>query len=373
MTRRIPAEVFPPGEFIREELKARNWTQTDLAVILKRPLPAVNEIINGKMAITPDTAKALGDAFGTGPELWMNLESAYRLSLAEPSDEDVGRRAAIYSAAPVNEMAKRGWIKWSQDIEDLEDEVRKFFRVDSLDKIAPLNSIAARKSSSYDSLTGLENAWCHRARQLAESVDAKPFSVQKARDALANLHALTSSEQEARRVPALLAGIGVRLVVVERLPKTLIDGVAFWLDPRRPVIALSFRYERIDHFWFTLAHELAHILLGHKSPIDINLVGQNCQPTLEKSEIEQEADRFASEFLVPPNEINAFIVRVKPLYSKIRINQFAGRLGIHPGIIVGQLQYRREIGYNHSQEMLVKVRELVTASAMTDGWGSNPI
>jgi len=75
MTGRIPAEVFPPGDFIREELEAREWTQGDLAEILGRPLQAVNEIVAGKKAITPETAQGLGDAFGTGPELWMNLET----------------------------------------------------------------------------------------------------------------------------------------------------------------------------------------------------------------------------------------------------------------------------------------------------------
>lgn len=80
MPKRIPAEVFPPGEFIKDELEARNWTQADLAEILGRPLQAVNEIIAGKKTITPETARALGDALGAAPELWLNLENAYRLS-----------------------------------------------------------------------------------------------------------------------------------------------------------------------------------------------------------------------------------------------------------------------------------------------------
>jgi addiction module HigA family antidote len=72
---RTPAEVFPPGDFIRKELEARHWTQSDLAAVLGRPLPAVNEIINGKKRITAETAKALALAFGTSAELWLNLEN----------------------------------------------------------------------------------------------------------------------------------------------------------------------------------------------------------------------------------------------------------------------------------------------------------
>ena len=69
---RIPAEVFPPGEFVREELEVRGWTQADLASILNKPLPAVHGI-TGKKAITPETAKSLGDAFDVEPAFWLNL------------------------------------------------------------------------------------------------------------------------------------------------------------------------------------------------------------------------------------------------------------------------------------------------------------
>jgi len=88
-----PAEVFSPGEFIREELVARGWSQGDLARVLARPLQSVNMIINGKKRITAETAKALGLALGTGPELWMNLEAAYQLHTAPEPDPAIARRA----------------------------------------------------------------------------------------------------------------------------------------------------------------------------------------------------------------------------------------------------------------------------------------
>jgi len=93
MPRRTVAEVFPPGEFIREELEARDWTQSDLARILGRPLQAVNMIINGRKAITPETAIELAAAFGTSAELWMNLETAYRLRHSRAADPGISKRA----------------------------------------------------------------------------------------------------------------------------------------------------------------------------------------------------------------------------------------------------------------------------------------
>ena len=93
MRNRIPAEVFPPGEFLREELETRGWTQADLAELMGRPLRSINEIINGKKAITAETAIGLGDAFGTSAEYWMNLESLYRLHVARGQKREILRKA----------------------------------------------------------------------------------------------------------------------------------------------------------------------------------------------------------------------------------------------------------------------------------------
>lgn len=94
-TRFVPAEVFPPGDFLREELESRGKTQGDLARVLGRPLQTVNQIINGRKSITPQTALELAQVFGTSPELWLNLEASYRLSLARKKiDPSIARRAA---------------------------------------------------------------------------------------------------------------------------------------------------------------------------------------------------------------------------------------------------------------------------------------
>ena len=80
MYARAPAEIFPPGEFLREELEAREWTQQELADILDRPPRRISGRIAGKRAIAPENATGLAEAFGTSPDYWMNLESQYQLS-----------------------------------------------------------------------------------------------------------------------------------------------------------------------------------------------------------------------------------------------------------------------------------------------------
>lgn len=95
----IAAEVFPPGEFLRDELEARGWTQTDLAKILGRPRRLIREILDGKRAINAETAWGLGDAFGIDPQFWLNLESAYQLSRVRRRDADIVTRAKLVEKA----------------------------------------------------------------------------------------------------------------------------------------------------------------------------------------------------------------------------------------------------------------------------------
>jgi addiction module HigA family antidote len=79
----VPSRVPPPGRILEKELQTRGWTQKEFSLRLKRPVQAINEIIKGKKAITPETALDLSDTLGTSPEFWLNLEMAYRLHLAQ--------------------------------------------------------------------------------------------------------------------------------------------------------------------------------------------------------------------------------------------------------------------------------------------------
>ena len=93
MKQRKPAEIFPPGEYLHDELEARGWNQGEFAEIIGRPPRLISEIISGKRGITPETAQAIAAAFGTSAEFWLNLESAYQLSRVDPVPERIIKQA----------------------------------------------------------------------------------------------------------------------------------------------------------------------------------------------------------------------------------------------------------------------------------------
>ena len=362
MTEKLrPFRPIKPGEILKEELEARGWTQSDLAEVLGRPIQAINEIISGKKAIIPATAVELSRAFDTSPEFWLNLEAAYRLDLLHHeggNNEEIARRAKVYSLAPIKEIAKRGWISKTSDLDIIEAEVLRLLEIKSVED-RPMLALAARKSDPYGEYSPAQIAWACRARQLARRQKVKLFDRRRFNAQVSKLSKLSVENGGIERMVKALADLGVRLAVVEHLPQTYIDGAAFWLDANSPVVALSLRYDRIDYFWFTLMHELAHIKQDgkHTGYLDDNLVGPSAQAREDKPKEEREADDQACEWLLPQDEVDAFVAEAKPYPSKAAIMEFAESVGVHPGIVVGRLQYLKEIPYSHHRGMLVKVRE----------------
>jgi HTH-type transcriptional regulator/antitoxin HigA len=352
----LPARAVKPGDILREEMEAREWSQGDLAQILGRPTQVVNEILQGRKAITPETALGLATAFGTSPEFWLNLENAYRLHLARASQprEEVQRRAQLYSLAPIKEMMKRGWIRETSDLQELEKELLRFYRAPNLQAIAALQ-VRFRFSASQTPDTPSLWAWVTQARNLAERQEVGVFEPREFPKEAAELSRISSSLEETSRLPGRLAEMGIRFVLVPHLPKTYADGAAFWLDENSPAVALSLRYDRVDNFWFTLMHELAHLGGATKERHDFldNDLDQN-----ETAGEEGRANRQASEWLLPRKAFAGFVRRTRPYFSLQAIRSFAVSQGVHPAIVVGRLHHEGHIPFGQLRGTLGRVRHL---------------
>lgn len=135
-------------------------------------------------------------------------------------------------------------------------------------------------------------------------------------------------------------------------------------------MVLSFRYDRVDWFWHTLMHELGHVAHGDgktTATLDIRLVGSDAVNESEKTAEEIRADEFAVSRLIDQAELSDFVNRT-PVFSRLKIVGFAKRLGVHPGIVVGQLQHRKLVPYTNFRPLLTSVRSFILGSVLTDGW-----
>jgi HTH-type transcriptional regulator/antitoxin HigA len=369
-------EILPsehPGEFILEELEARGWSQADLAFVLGWDTSLLNRLIKGNMNVTPDSANMLGDAFDMPAEFFMNLQKMHDLGRAKKADPGVKTRASWAAVFPVREMIKRGWI---EDTESslLDVQMVRFFGRSRRDEVpfvsdAPVIAHAARKTS-YSEILPSQYAWLHRVRSVARTVECPAYSEDALRSVLATLRAHFIDPDDLPRIPALLKQCGVRLVLVEHMSGSKIDGVCTWLD-EQPVIGLTNRLDRIDNLCFVLRHEIEHVLRGDGreetfSPID-DFDGNLGSESPDLPDCEKLANAAAADFCVDQVMLQSFILRKSPYISEKDVRAFAVRAQIHPAVVIGQIQHKTN-RHNWLRKYQTSIRAFLKEWEAVDGW-----
>jgi HTH-type transcriptional regulator/antitoxin HigA len=264
-------------------------------------------------------------------------------------------------------MIRRGWIEPTSNAASLERQLLTFFRTTRLEERFAL-AHAAKRNSYTEPLTQVQEVWLARAAQIAPFVPtAAPYSAAKFGATIEKLKLLTHSDREVRHVPRVLAESGVRFLVLQSLPGSKMDGVTFWLSEDEPVIAMSLRLDRIDNFWFVLMHEGKHVLDHDGLAIDDDIMARQDEDDLPPKE--RAANAFAVATLIPQEQLESFVSRVRPLYSARHLAAFAASNHVHPALVIGQLQHRHEIPWSNFRRTMVPVRDLLASSAVSEGWG----
>ncbi len=373
MATEYPTWVKHPGFYIKEEMDARNWSQRDLAFILGVPEQAVNVILSGKRGISPDMARALGDAFDVHPDLFRNLQTDYEMAQSKDPKPTIKLLGQMQLNYPVREMINRGWIQ-ATEADLLEEQLVRFFKVKSPQEIPYMAHAAKTTKSKYEEkdIPAAQLAWLFRVKQIAAGYSVGKYSEKSLREALPKLEGMMLNPEDVRLVPGILTECGVRLVFVEKLPNANIDGVCFWIDKTSPVIGMSLQRDTIDNFWFVLRHEIEHVLQRHGQGQDMEMIDTDVQSGkgTGKPEDERAANAAAADFCAPQQRLDTFMIRKHPFYYERDVIAFARLAHRHPGIVVGQMQ-KRMSDYKYLHRHLAKVRQFILAGsgAITDGWG----
>ena len=330
--------AIPPGELLEEELAAVGMTQQELATRAGRPVQVVNEIIRGKKAITHDTALEFEKVLGIPAHVWVNLESAYQLTLAKNKErESLRNQEEWLSEFPVEELEKREWIQKYSDKSDTVRALLEYLGVASFQAWRQA-IVGLRVSAGSKVSLGALAIWMRRGEIAARDLQTEPYDEGHFRQALSSIRSMTSDHPKSflPQMTRLCAEAGVVFVVIRELPKSGANGVARWLTPEKALIQMSLRWRWSDVFWFSFFHEACHILSHRVRQVYIN--GVDGEP-----QVEAEADRFSRDFLVP---LDAWVDFVNAgQRSPMDIRNFAKGLGIDAGIVVGRMQHEKLIPY----------------------------
>ena len=332
---------IPPGEYLEEVLEELGMTKDELARRMDRPASKLSFIFKGRKAITADTALQLEKVVGVPAHIWTGLEAEYRLALARQQEEKEWERlkeeTPLIKLFCYTNLANIGVVPKFTKGTDKVLALQKFFGVTSLHNVKSVRRYAAafrcgntQKKRSPEAVA----AWLRLGELSAREIDCAPFDKSGLQAALTEIRGMTMQppDEFLPRLSGLLAGVGVALVLCPHLPKTYAHGATFPLGRDKTVLMLSIRGKWADIFWFSLFHELGHIMLHDHNVVFVEYDSRD----QKRQEQEKEADRFAANMLISYDKWSAFVER-KSFFSD-DIRRFARDVGVDVGIVVGRLQ-----------------------------------
>ena len=341
-----PNIAVHPGRVIARALEKEEMTQKSLSARTGLTEKHLSQVINGEASVTVETALRLENALGGSASFWINLEKNYQETKARIERRALSKKeASLLSRFPYNELKKRGCVEDTRKKEERVENLWKFFGVNSLEFVSTIEPVAYRKRERASIKTGSIAAWLRCGELESRNIEVNDFSQSKLKKALPTLRKLTFADNKDFSLKAreVMAESGVRLVYVPHFASTGVNGACRWIGTN-PVVQLSLLGAYADFFWFTLFHEIGHLLLHGKKNKFIEFKDQKLAMDREK---EDEADAFARDALIPPKEFEIFINFGD--FSAKSVASFAKNVGIDPGIVEGRL-CREKISHEVSWE-----------------------
>jgi len=327
--------AVPPGRYLAEVIAEKGISQAKLAVRLGRPPQAVNEIINGKKEITSGTALALESVLGVSARFWLNLDANYKIVQERlKEDETISEEIELARRYPLEDMVGMGWIPRSTENAHVVTELRRFFGVASLSRVQLAEPAAFRRARRRMASPYALAAWLRRGKIVAATVATNTFSKNGLSSLIPNIRRMTVSTTGGfiTDLKRELAKVGVALAIVPCIRGTYASGATHRIGPGRVVVQLSNRGKYGDMFWFSLFHEIGHVLLHGNAGVFI-------ADHMDRDAKESAADRFARDQLLPPSAFGIFAAVGE--FTDRSVRRFARETGVHPGVVVGRLHHQK--------------------------------
>lgn len=348
--------VSHPGVFIKDAIDELGLSQSEFALRTGLSIKNVSTLINGESNITFEVAKKLAGFFHTSIEGWINLQTKYNLYLDQKNKEE----EYLIDWNIAKEFDKDFCSKIlnvdidSKNKEKTIDELRLSFNVVSLTNLKSPDMYAFCRTSAKKDLNEktviLRNAWISLAEQEARKMECQMFNKEKIQQNTAYLRSLTLKEPDVihTELKDFLASCGIKLVILPFLTGSNLSGVTKWINNENcAMVAVNDYGKDADRIWFSIFHEIGHAIKNHKRHLTISYSKNNIE-----DEDEIEANNFAKDLLITPNDYKDFIS--KKDFSKRSIEEFSRKQNVADFIVIGRLQKDHLIGWDKLQNFKPK-------------------
>ncbi|MGD0236486.1 MAG: ImmA/IrrE family metallo-endopeptidase [Syntrophorhabdales bacterium] len=327
-----------PFEAIKFRMEEQGLRQRDLIPFIGSK-SKVSEVLTGKRPLTVPMIRALREGLGIPADVL----------LQEPQPEDNCDTSIAWDKFPVKEMVKRRWLAAAEDElnRNWRKLVERFFEplggMQSLQAVCR-RTLVERSGKSMDKYALW--AWTARVLIKANSMKLPSYKTDTVnKEFIEQVLRLSLSHTGPLDAQRHLRQHGICLIIEPHLPRTHLDGAALLSKEGRPVIGLAIRHDRIDNFWFTLAHELVHVEKHLTSADEAFVDDLDSEPGADARE--READRIASEAIIPRaiwKRSDAYRRRTPDA-----VQELALQLRLHPAIIAGRIRHDTRNFYILSQ------------------------
>lgn len=322
--------AFHPGYYIKEIIEDSGLTQEDFAKRLDTTPKNLSLLIRGEQALSVDMAKKLSRMLGTSIKYWLNLQNSYDALVAEfESEKELVEEIAVLKC--IDYMYFReyyGLPDLPRKLGDQVVEVRSFLKVSSLTVLRKYDMVANFRSSAMRTNEASKikaNAMVQIAVNEAIDVDAPSFDMKKYEKAVEYALTLTSRHEDFyKELYDSFLKAGVIFVVLKNIPGSKINGATKKIG-KSIMLMVNDRGKYADTFWFTLFHEIGHIMAG-----DFGVSFEQDKGAKEKA-----ADIYARDSLIPAEEYKRF--KQTGDYSVNAVISFANQIDRDPGIVVGRI------------------------------------
>ena len=340
---------FHPGLYLKESLQAMEMTAKEFSFRTGISERILSAIINEKCDITFDVAFKLAKYFDCSINFWTNLQNQYNLYKKEKEEElDLQIDWNLIKNIKPYLVANK-YINEDDNNQIIVEKIRKIIGVNKLSFLENKDMFVSfkEKDSKKENDIFLQNFWIALALNEARKIKCNKYSKIKLNNSIKEIKNLTMTNQKYfyQKLKDIFLECGISFVILPYLSNSNIYGVTKWLNKNNVMVAISNKSERADIFWFTLFHEISHVLMEHHREFLINVDGFE----------DDKADKMANELLINSNKWNEFILNND--FSVNSINNFALSVGILPSIVTGRLYKENYISYeNYNKRSNVKYK-----------------
>jgi plasmid maintenance system antidote protein VapI/Zn-dependent peptidase ImmA (M78 family) len=337
-----PDWASAPGDTIADILRERSVSIGEFARRIGRTKEEAVDLLRGRSAITIGLARQLERVLGGSVEFWMARDFQYRQQTASPGEAT----NAWVRELPLPDMVKFGWLR---PVPTRSEELAACLGFFDVPNVAVWHRVYARleqkflfrASPSFKSRALAVAAWLRQGEIEAEKITCAPWNRKGFEGSLPLIRSLTREKDPKRfvaRLRQLCAESGVAVAIVRSPSGCHASGATRFVAKDKALLLLSFRHLTDDQFWFSFFHEAGHLLVHDHQELFIEGI------EAPESAAETEANEFAFRILIP-GEYQPELLRLRR--STFEVARFARRVGVSPGIVVGQLQHWGRIRPNH--------------------------